>query len=565
MDGIIALAYAKKLYDLAEGPQGPQGEPGSGAVGTVAEAYSTSKTYAVGDYVIHDEEFYRCTTAITTAEAFNSAHWTKLVLTDEVSDLKSEINDINDRFETIVIKEASSNLLDLTALTDNKYVYENGDLSNNTNYESTDFIPVLEGETYTFQYVYSVNRIISNFNHIAGYNENKEFVSGSYKTSQSSYVPAEGVKYVRFSMEKYKFDTEKTPAFVKSSVIIPYEEYSPEETKLQLKPAHVPSIKQNIPSGIKYKFNINSNSFVNTEDFHDMCAYGITFRGDISSFAGLKIGRGKGAYLGGYISIDSTNLKIYDGTSANPDYTYQHNISAFNDYISVTIQVDYSAHMTVTISTNGGWFSQASIPWWAVKGLLSVEGVSGTVLNNCELSWFVYGLEKDTYLYGDSYFTMSDNIRWTYYLLSLGYRNFLLNGYPGRASESAYKAMMLDISHGIPKRLVWCLGMNDADNGGINASWLSNVQKVISVCESYDIELILATIPNTPEVDNSYKNTWVRASGYRYIDFAKAVGASDDTTWYTGMLSGDDVHPTATGAKALFTQAIADMPELLSK
>lgn len=90
MDGRIALAYAKRLYDLAEGPQGPQGEPGSGAVGTVAEAYSTSKTYAVGDYVIHDEEFYRCTTAITTAEAFNSAHWTKLVLTDEVSDLKSE-------------------------------------------------------------------------------------------------------------------------------------------------------------------------------------------------------------------------------------------------------------------------------------------------------------------------------------------------------------------------------------------------------------------------------------------------------------------------------------------
>lgn len=91
MDGRIALAYAKRLYDLAEGPQGPQGEPGSGAVGTVAEAYSTSKTYAVGDYVIHDEEFYRCTTAITTAEAFNSAHWTKLVLTDEVSDLKSDL------------------------------------------------------------------------------------------------------------------------------------------------------------------------------------------------------------------------------------------------------------------------------------------------------------------------------------------------------------------------------------------------------------------------------------------------------------------------------------------
>lgn len=70
----------------------PQGEAGAGTAGVVASAYSASSTYAVGDYVIHDGNLYRCTTAITTAEAFTAAHWTQVVLGDDVSNLKSDLN-----------------------------------------------------------------------------------------------------------------------------------------------------------------------------------------------------------------------------------------------------------------------------------------------------------------------------------------------------------------------------------------------------------------------------------------------------------------------------------------
>lgn len=70
----------------------PQGEAGAGAAGVTANAYSASKTYAVGDYVIHNSNLYRCTTAITTAESFTENHWTQVVLADDVSDLKSDIN-----------------------------------------------------------------------------------------------------------------------------------------------------------------------------------------------------------------------------------------------------------------------------------------------------------------------------------------------------------------------------------------------------------------------------------------------------------------------------------------
>lgn len=75
----------------------PQGEAGAGAAGVTASAYSSSKTYAVGDYVIHNSNLYRCTTAITTAEAFTAAHWTQVALANDVSDVKSEISNCEDQ------------------------------------------------------------------------------------------------------------------------------------------------------------------------------------------------------------------------------------------------------------------------------------------------------------------------------------------------------------------------------------------------------------------------------------------------------------------------------------
>ena len=62
------------------------------ANGAIAAAYSSSSTYKVGDYCIHDGALYRCTTAITTAEAWTAGHWTAAKLGPDLSDLKSAID-----------------------------------------------------------------------------------------------------------------------------------------------------------------------------------------------------------------------------------------------------------------------------------------------------------------------------------------------------------------------------------------------------------------------------------------------------------------------------------------
>ena len=50
----------------------------------IAAEYDASGDYAIGDYCIHDNVLYKCTTGITGGEAWNADHWTQVVVTDEM-------------------------------------------------------------------------------------------------------------------------------------------------------------------------------------------------------------------------------------------------------------------------------------------------------------------------------------------------------------------------------------------------------------------------------------------------------------------------------------------------
>jgi len=57
---------------------------GKASSSSLAPAFSTSTTYAVGDYVTHEGLLYKCTTAVTTAGAWNAANWSAVAVTDEM-------------------------------------------------------------------------------------------------------------------------------------------------------------------------------------------------------------------------------------------------------------------------------------------------------------------------------------------------------------------------------------------------------------------------------------------------------------------------------------------------
>lgn len=183
------------------------------------------------------------------------------------------------------------------------------------------------------------------------------------------------------------------------------------------------------------------------------------------------------------------------------------------------------------------------------------------------LTYDCNGWDKDIWLYGDSYFNLTEDTSWICNLLQDGADDIMLSACSGKNSQSALADFKNDITYGTPKMVVWCMGMNDGDcEHFANLDWQAAVEEVMDICRDRDIELILATIPTNPYWNNNQKNIYVQESGYRYIDFADAVGAYESITWYDGMLEEGEnrIHPTTLGARALYEQALATLPELLA-
>lgn len=61
----------------------------------ITEQFSTANTYVVGDYVLYNNQLYRCTTAITSAGAWDSTAWILVTIGNELATLNAETkNDV---------------------------------------------------------------------------------------------------------------------------------------------------------------------------------------------------------------------------------------------------------------------------------------------------------------------------------------------------------------------------------------------------------------------------------------------------------------------------------------
>ena len=285
------------------------------------------------------------------------------------------------------------------------------------------------------------------------------------------------------------------------------------------------------------------------------------FTGKFSSFTSLEIGHGKTS--GAYCVIDNTNITVY--VSGTQVQQFAHGLT-LTDFITVSIKCGdiANARGSITIQTNGGYYRKDdNFIFTGCKDTIYFIPLQS--MTDCEFAYTIMDSRKDIFVFGDSYISLADSKKWVKYAIEDNDNNMLLCGYSGAKSTDEIIPFRKLNEQRNPLFVCWLLGMNDADNGSINADWKACVDEVIEYCNSHDIVPILATIPNTPNIDHTYKNAYVKASGCRYIDFAKAVNAENvGATWYSGMLGSDNVHPTEEGAKALWLRAILDCPELIN-
>lgn len=303
------------------------------------------------------------------------------------------------------------------------------------------------------------------------------------------------------------------------------------------------------------------------DEVHVKQNYSISFTGKLNGSSYFRIGHGKTAYQSNYLEVNGGHMEVFSYTTADPVSVFTGDITTtgdghlMNNFISVDIHVVKDV-ATITVVFENGHCTKKEVPWTACNGKVFAEAVNG-VFETAEIRWISSDLEKKVWIFGDSYMSADNIKRVNGCLQNRGYSNYLCSGYPGGNSNAELISLRNLLKLNKPDVIIWCLGMNDGDTGNtVNNSWLTSFNIVKSLCAERDIELIAATIPNTPVVSNSAKNNIVRSSGLRYIDFAAAVNTTGNE-WYAGLLDTDNVHPTARGAWALASRMIIDAPEVM--
>lgn len=436
-----------------------------------------------------------------------------------------------------------------------------GGLTSNARYNTTDHIEYKAGDAFNATTVRTIAFYDKNYNVLEG----KGVAETKNPTNYGFIAPSEA-GYMRVS---YLAETEN---FQITKGITPKPYMNPAASLL--KDVFVES--KNILGGDKDKGekqkNISTSSSIKAATLVDGEQIKVeqnsikknktlSFHADIDTFSGIRLGHGEGVYGASYIEIDGAEIRLYNkNTNAELQVTFNHGL-AVSDFISVFMKVDEESLITIQLITNAGSYKTEPHLWNGYNGSPFAKSL-GSIFRNCELVFDSEDYQKPIFAFGDSYVGLTVEDRWPYYIKEYGYDNWLLNGFPGQNSLSA-KAMFDSIlQKNTPEIVFWALGMNDGDSDSVNQNWLSVYNYVKEYCNANNIELILATIPNTPSINNAYKNDIVRSSGYRYVDFNKAVGADKDVNWYSGMLHTDNVHPTVLGAKQLANRALLDIPEL---
>jgi len=448
-----------------------------------------------------------------------------------------------------------------------KYIISTtGNLSANAGYNTSGFIKVFPGATYYFGSI--ENQVAARF--YAFFDENKTYVSGG--SDISSIVVPENVVFIRFSFSTSIWNG--NGAQLSKDAIIPYTEY-------QLEFSNGIGLGSSIKAPISSLGNAasitNSQTLASGETLtfdvfprYQLRGLVMSFACKILIFSELIIGKGYQQRLGKYIRITSTNVELIScdlsGNETVKDVA-AHGLS-INTFLRVSLQYVNGGQLRYIISSIGGYFTK-TVNWGYIGEYQPFVMSVGTSATELTLAIGSLDLKKSVWAFGDSYMSISPE-RWPGVLQSVGVESFMINALSGINSVNMLTDAIKAFKNYSPKFAIWGLGMNDSsdtDNSTPAPNWLSAINSFLVLCSENGTIPILATIPCVPSKNHAAKNSWVRSSGYRYIDFADAVGANVYTSgvnnWYENMLSSDEIHPTALGAQALASRVLADFPEIL--
>lgn len=447
----------------------------------------------------------------------------------------------------------SVNLVDIDAddVAVGYYVYQ-GALSANSTLNTTGYIRIKSNTQYSV--VAAGATLKARF--ISFYDENKKWLSDASPLVENVTSPSQAM-YMRVTYFVEEWDIAQVTEGVAKT-------YSPYQVVVSPDLIPAPDVAPTpILSAFHKKGIIAQGQSITLplNGCHRNTIISAVIEGSISV---VKVGVGENYWQGGYIELTNQDIKLYvEGTLIK---TLSHGLSLIGrTYVTIQAKGKLNAannpSADIIISSGGSEFKTEQY-WYSCGEPFITNSGSGEL--EVELSFFPRNLNSEVWAFGDSYFGYANPGRWLHYAVKEGYNSFLENFFSGGTSENAKQSLSSLLTIGTPKVIIWCLGMNDGtdSNSAPSNLWQSAINWLVATCRERKVSLILATIPSVPSVNNEKKNEWVRNSGFRYIDFAKAVNAQPNGTWDADFLSSDKVHPSPSGALVLYHQALVDCPEI---
>lgn len=129
------------------------------------------------------------------------------------------------------------------------------------------------------------------------------------------------------------------------------------------------------------------------------------------------------------------------------------------------------------------------------------------------------------------------------------------------STQVSQKLPLIDKIIDAPSYIIYAIGTNDSDY----STWYNNMLQVKAIADKSGAELVLTTLfPRAGrEAFNLAVTNFILTSGFRYIDYAKALTVNGDrVTRNSSLLLPDDLHPTPAGHAKMYQQIQIDMPEL---
>lgn len=283
---------------------------------------------------------------------------------------------------------------------------------------------------------------------------------------------------------------------------------------------------------------------------------------EATNYAETRICHGTSGNYYAYLKMTPTAWSVVDNGTETIIHEFDSELKPEYFIVRITQKGHYKADINIQYPGDGLNFTDID---WHGCGYHEnyIMCVSGT-MTNVYASYGMADAGKPIAIIGDSY---TDSNGWIGKYNDLGYDNLFENGFGGADSTEMVNVFDYMVKENFcrPKMCVFALGMNDGSDGSSapHYLWLPQAQRFVELCNMYNITPVFQTVPTVPSINNEQKNAWIRASGYRYVDVAKAVGAQADGTWYTNMLSQDGVHPTYRGDFAILYEYIRSLPELI--